>query len=56
MGRNTAILYPQSGLGTGIGAHFKGMTKLETGESYWVEAWIMEVKEKTVLELKLNQR
>jgi hypothetical protein len=54
IGRNAAILYPQSGLETGIGSHFKGMTKLESGASYWVEAWIREVKGKTVLELKFN--
>ena len=54
MGRNTSILYPQAGLETGVGSHFKGMTKLESGESYWVEAWIREVKTKTVLELRFT--
>jgi hypothetical protein len=56
MPKGSAILYPQQGLNTGVGSHFKGMTKLESGESYWVEAWIREVGEKTVLELRFNQK
>jgi hypothetical protein len=56
MSKGSAILYPQTGLDTGIGSHFKGMTKLENRESYWMEAWIREVKEKTVLELRFNQK
>jgi hypothetical protein len=51
MPRNTAILYLQDG-----DVPFKGMTKLENGDIYWIEAWVKEVNKKMVLELKLNPK
>jgi hypothetical protein len=56
MARNTAILYNEKQLSVPDAAHFRGITVLKNGDSYWIFAWLREVKGEPVLEIKFKPR
>jgi hypothetical protein len=53
MPRNSALLYKNKNPKDANASHYRGLLKLENGQSYWVGLWIRQLDDERVLEVKL---
>jgi hypothetical protein len=53
MPRNSALLYRNKASKDATSSHYRGLLKMQNGDSYWVGLWIRRLDQEPVLEVKL---
>jgi hypothetical protein len=56
MPRNTTLLYRNKAPKDASASHYRGLIKLENGDSYWVGLWVRRLGDERVLEIKLSPK
>jgi len=56
MPKNSSLLYRNRSPKNSDSPHYRGLLKLENGDSYWVGLWVRSLNQERVLELKLSRK
>jgi hypothetical protein len=53
MPRGSTLLFRNRSPKNEAASHYRGLLKLENGDSYWVGLWVRKIDQERVLELKV---
>jgi hypothetical protein len=56
MPKNSSILYRNRTPRHDASPHYRGLLKLENGDTYWVGLWVRQLRGEPVLEIKLTRK
>jgi hypothetical protein len=56
MPRNSALLFKNKTPKDATSSHYRGLLKMQNGDSYWIGLWVRRLGEERVLEIKLSEK